>query len=963
LSTEVAVSQRADVDPAGPLVGGSWLVRLFLFLGIAAVMMTPITFAMPNPDRFGGLAEGGMSAVGFFVAARLADRGHRRGALAAAALTLLVVALVGAATLNAFAPGVLGIAVVAAVLILPATPPRMVVPTVVVVGIVASIAIVIAELSQARVEHGTSPPIDSIVTSISVLALTLGIVAWTHHRLVAAIDEGSRIRSDLDASEGRYRMLVETAPDGILIVDPITLQARAANRRAAELFGFASSEELLAAGPGPVLPDLQPDGRKTLDVAHALIDATLAGEQVVAEMVYRRKDGTLFTAEVRPTLAESPGPTDVRLSLTNVSDRVAAVRARDLIEARFRSLFAASPNAVLVFDSAGRILDASDRAVEIFGYPISTLRSLVVEDLVPPAERERHHGMRQELQGSRVQHVSVAPREVSAVRADGSIIPVEVGLSWFETSEGWFATAVVVDVSAQRASERAVKDAAETIRAVFDASPAGIVVTGLDGRIRLWNEAMARLTGISPTNAIGAIDPSVPVDRVASRAAIREAVGQNRTVTGADLVLARSDGSSFPAVGSFGPLHDATGTVVGVVSVVEDVTAMRSLEAQVNRKARLEAIGQLAGGIAHDINNVLTAIGGFASLSLDDLDAGLPVDREAIATIAEGAARTSALTRQLLAFARRDIRPAETLVLAESVRAVEPMLRGLIGEHITLAIETTGEGHVRIASSQVEQLIINLVVNARDAMPTGGTIRVGVETIAIVDDSIGGRVGVEAGSYVALTVTDDGTGMSPEVVERAFDPFFTTKGPDEGTGLGLSTVHGIVTEAGGHVWIESEVDSGTTFRIVLPEVHPAVHETGGAADIVDRGHETILLVEDEDVVRTLGIRVLERAGFRVLAAADAADAFSIAAGHEGPIDLLLTDVVMPRVLGPELARQLSLLRPGLRVLFTSGYTATGAGLTSSLPPDARFIDKPFSPSGLVSAVRAALDAAPPRVAA
>ena len=848
---------------------------------------------------------------------------------------------------------------VAAVLVLPAAPRHLVIPTVAVVWLVGSIAIVAAEITRASINHSTAPYIDSIVTSMSVLALTLAIVAWTHDRLVAAIDEGNRIRSDLDASETRYRMLVETAPDGILIVDPITLQARAANRRAAELFGFESGEELLAAGPGAVFPDRQPDGRKTLDVAHALIDATLAGQQVVEEMVYRRKDGTLFTAEVRSALAETAGPPEVRLSLTDVSDRVAALRARDLIEARFRSLFASSPNAVLVVDTTGRILDASDRAVEIFGYSIATLRSLMVEELVPPADRERHRDLRQELHGSRVQHVSVAPRQVSAVRADGTVIPVEVGLSWFETSEGWFATAVVVDVSAQRASERAVKDAAETIRAVFDASPAGIAVTGLDGRVRLWNEAMAQLTGVPAAEAIGAIDPSVAVDRAASRAAIREAVAQNRTVTGADLILARSDGSTFPAVGSFGPLHDASDTVVGVVSVVEDVTAMRSLEAQVNRKARLEAIGQLAGGIAHDINNVLTAIGGFASLSLDDLDAGLPVDREAIATIAEGAARTSALTRQLLAFARRDIRPAETLLLGESVRAVEPMLRGLIGEHITLAIETTGDGHVRIASSQVEQLVINLVVNARDAMPGGGTIRVGVETIEIADGSIGGHTDVEPGAYVALSVTDDGTGMSPEVVERAFDPFFTTKGPDEGTGLGLSTVHGIVSEAGGHVWVDSEVGSGTTFRIILPEVHPAVHETRRDADIVDRGHETILLVEDEDVVRTLGIRVLERAGFRVLAAADAADAFSIAAGHEGPIDLLLTDVVMPRVLGPELARQLVLLRPGLRVLFTSGYTATGAGLTSSLPSDARFIDKPFSPSGLVSAVRAALDDAPP----
>jgi PAS domain S-box-containing protein len=622
-------------------------------------------------------------------------------------------------------------------------------------------------------------------------------------------------------------------------------------------------------------------------------------------------------------------------------------------EARFRSLFTSSPNAILVADPAGRIVDASNRAAEVFGASTDILKSMTVDDFVPAAQRAAHVDQRVRFNKTPAERAVGDHGELSALRADGTPFPAEIGLSWFDNADGRFATIVVADVTARREAERAARDATETIRAIIDASPAGIAVTALDGTVRLWNRAMAELTGISEDDAIGRLDPSVPEERLVARAAIRAAVARNETRTGADLVLARKD-STFPAIGSFGPLHDAAGTVTGIVSVIEDVTAMRTLEAQVNRKARLESVGQLAGGIAHDINNVLTAIGGFASLSLEDLDAGLPVDREAIATIAEGAARTSALTRQLLAFARRDVRPAETIALGASVRAVEPMLRGLIGEHIALTMSTTDRGHVRIAGSQVEQLVINLVVNARDALPNGGTIRVDVANIAISNAGAGGRLGLVEGPYIALTVSDDGTGMPAEVAERVFDPFFTTKGPDEGTGLGLATVHGIVTEAGGHVSVETENGVGTTFTILLPLMDHVAAEPP-ALVVAGRGHETILLVEDEDLVRALASRVLVRAGFAVLVAAGAAEALALSADHKGRIDLLVTDVIMPRVLGPELALLLARERPGLGVLFTSGFTAGGTGVTASIPPDARFIDKPFSPSDLVAAVRAAID--------
>jgi PAS domain S-box-containing protein len=816
--------------------------------------------------------------------------------------------------------------------------------------------VAIARLASGSIPAGDpAAGIGSVVSAGAILAITLVLVAWTHVRLDLALERARQAGGDLDASEARYRTLVESAPDGIVVIDATTMRAVTANRRAAAMFGIASSDELVPLFPDQVMSEPQRGGRSTLEAVREAIRATVAGTDQLVVLDLRRLDGTPFTAEVQTSLVTIAGRTEVRLSLIDVTERVAALRERDVTEARFRSLFASSPTAILLVDGSGRIVDASDLATGIFGYSTDELRARTVEDLVLPAQRSDHRRQRVEFDASPATRAMGHAREVTALRADGSSVPVEIGLSWFESEEGRFATAVVIDISARRAAERVVREANETIRALFDASPAGIAVTDLDGTVRLWNQAMAQLSGVAAEDAIGRFDPSVPEDRLASRAAIRAAIARAETVTGADLILRRPDDSTFPAVGSFGPLHDDNTKVIGIVSVVEDVTAMRNLEAQVNRKVRLEAVGQLAGGIAHDINNVLTAIGGFAALSLDDLDAGRPVDRESIATIAEGAARTSALTRQLLAFARRDIRPAETLSLGESVRAVEPMLRGLIGEHIKLTMSTKDTGHVRIAGSQVEQLVINLVVNARDALPAGGTIRVEVDNVAVSDDAIGGHLEVKPGPYVALSVTDDGTGMSPEVAERVFDPFFTTKGPDVGTGLGLATVHGIVTGAGGHVWLYTAEGVGTTFRILLPQTAETLAEPRPRIRSPRTGTETVLLVEDEDIVRSLATRVLERAGFTVLAAAGASEAIEVAAGFDGRIDLLLTDVIMPGVLGPELAVRLAEARPGLRVLFTSGYTAGGAGVTASLPPDARFIDKPFSPPDLVAAVRAAID--------
>ncbi|TAK18548.1 MAG: response regulator, partial [Acidobacteria bacterium] len=383
------------------------------------------------------------------------------------------------------------------------------------------------------------------------------------------------------------------------------------------------------------------------------------------------------------------------------------------------------------------------------------------------------------------------------------------------------------------------------------------------------------------------------------------------------------------------------------------------LEEQIRQAQRMEAIGTLAGGIAHDFNNALTTILGFTEL----LSADLPDDdrrREDLAAIRKAAEYSAALTRQLLAFSRRQVLAPVQLDLGLVISDLERMLRRVIGENIQLDVDTpAGVSEVLADRGQLEQVLMNLVVNARDAMPDGGKL-----TVSIEDSTVRYTTPmVEAGRYVLLTVRDSGVGMTREVAERVFEPFFTTKAQGHGTGLGLSTVYGIVKQSGGHISVESVVGKGTTFRVFWPVLpagaagdrarRPTEPEAGTRRDSAER-HETILLVEDEDAVRDLVRQILVKRGYRVIAAASAEEARATVA-HDAPaIDLLLTDAVLRGESGPDLSVALRAARPGLKVLFMSGYVEQ-TPLRRTQMENAGFLQKPFTPSALVDKVREALD--------
>jgi PAS domain S-box-containing protein len=394
----------------------------------------------------------------------------------------------------------------------------------------------------------------------------------------------------------------------------------------------------------------------------------------------------------------------------------------------------------------------------------------------------------------------------------------------------------------------------------------------------------------------------------------------------------------------------------------EDVTERRALEQQLQQSQKMEAIGRLAGGIAHDFNNLLMVISGYSEFLLDRLGPD-PVLRSPAQEIAGAAGRASTLTRQLLAFSRKQMLAPKILDLNGVVTENLKMLTRMIGEDIDLVmVPAVGLGAVRADSGQIEQVIMNLAVNARDAMPAGGKLTIETSNVSIDEEYARFHAPLKTGSYVMLSISDTGAGMDSETQSHIFEPFFTTKGP-KGTGLGLSTVYGIVKQSGGYIWVYSDPGKGTTFKIYLPRIAEVAESSAQVAAspepaATEPGTETILLVEDENNLRYLARQFLEKQGYRVIEATDGAVAMQIAVAHEGTIHLLLTDVIMPGMNGRELAQRISEMRPNTKILYMSGYTENVIGRNGTLDAGIRLLQKPFTLRDLKNTVREVLDSIP-----
>ena len=393
-----------------------------------------------------------------------------------------------------------------------------------------------------------------------------------------------------------------------------------------------------------------------------------------------------------------------------------------------------------------------------------------------------------------------------------------------------------------------------------------------------------------------------------------------------------------------------------VLAVVKDVTSGRQIEDQFRQTQKMEAVGMLAGGVAHDFNNLLTIITGYSHLILNNLNPSDP-NHHAAAQIMKAGERAAALTKQLLAFSRRQVLQPRVLDLNDLVTGLTSMLQRLIGEDIDLRLGLEPNlGRVSADPGQIEQVLMNLVVNARDAMPKGGSLTIETSNVVLDDNYAGRQLAARAGPHVLLTVSDSGHGMDEATRSRLFEPFFTTKSAGKGTGLGLSTVFGIIQQSGGSIEVSSQPDRGTAVKVYLPRIdQPVSIETTRLKKKVARATETILVVEDDEMVRNLVVETLKREGYRVMDAASPLEARRVADKHKGEIDLLITDVIMPKVSGIELAEELRKRRPLMKVLYMSGYTDNAVVNRGVLEKEAAFLQKPFTPGVLTDKVREVLE--------
>ena len=626
----------------------------------------------------------------------------------------------------------------------------------------------------------------------------------------------------------------------------------------------------------------------------------------------------------------------------------------------------ASPNAIVAIGADGLIAYANPQVEATFGWTPDELIGKPVELLIPKRVHERHIGHRtafMERPHARPMGIGL---DLAGRRRDGSEFPVEISLAPVRTPEGLQVFASVVDITARKEADEALAESERRFRAVVEASPDPIVAIDPEGLIVYAAGGLKATFGWSAEELIGLpIETLIPERfherHVGHRTAFMRQPHARPMGIGLDLSGRRKDGSEFPVEISLSPVTE--GDRPSVFARVVDITGRKALEGQLLQAQKMESLGRLAGGIAHDFNNMLSAIRGYAELLLDDLNAGTPPKtaeiQSSVEAIQAAADRAADLTAQLLAFTRRQVVRLQVIDLRASIIALEPMLKRLIGEHVALKMSLDGEaGNFRGDPGQLDQILVNLVVNARDAVQEGGTVTIEIGNVEFDEPYALEHFEVVPGPYVMLAVTDNGVGMDKATREHIFEPFFTTKERGQGTGLGLATIYGIVRQAQGHIWLYSEPGAGTTFKLYFPRVESLTEQAAPVTSAPSHvGSGRVLVVEDEGMVRDLTTRVLDRAGYDVMVARNAAEALDLVNASRGDIDALVTDVVMPGMSGPDLAEQMMDRFPSIAVVLVSGYTAETLHLESVLARGATFVAKPFNPQELVRAVATAIQVA------
>jgi PAS domain S-box-containing protein len=685
------------------------------------------------------------------------------------------------------------------------------------------------------------------------------------------------------------------------------------------------------------------------------------------DLLRHRKDGSpieysLYAAPIHDSHGQVIGNIAM---LVDIAERKQAEEALRESEERFRLAFENANTGVCLVDLDGNLTRVNNKMCEIFGYTKQELERMTVNDIAHPEDIDKSPEFIQEtLQGK----IDRGTFEKRYFHKKGHVVTCQVSSSLVRNADGLplYFISHIHDITERKRAEEALRQSEERYRTILEDIEEGYFEVDLAGRATFINDSLCKMYGYPKEEFLG-MDSRRFADRENAKKAFEAFNRVDRTGEPGrlfDYEIIRKDGTKrqvevFPSL-----RKDSSGKPTGFRGITRDVTERKraekekaELQDQLRQSQKMEAIGRLAGGVAHDFNNLLTVIKGYCQLSLAEMKESTPI-RDAFEVINKATEKAADLTRQLLAFSRRQIMDVRVLDLNALLQNLDKMLRRIIGEDIEL-VTLLGEdlGRVKADPGQIEQVVMNLAVNAKDAMSKGGKLIIETANVDLDEAYAHAHVAATPGRYVMIAVSDTGAGMTPEVRDRVFEPFFTTKEKSRGTGLGLSTVYGIVKQSNGNIWVYSEPGKGTTFKIFLPRVDEPTEmlRVQAVKEEFSRGSETILVVEDDKEVRNLAVRILKRQGYTVLDGSYGDEAINVCRNHQGPIHLLVTDVVMPGMNGHELAKRLESFHPEMKVLYMSGYTDDAIVMHGVLVQGVNYIQKPFTVDALAKKVREVLE--------